>query len=1101
MKLQDLPFELCRDHLLCFLDEDYLFPMRLVSKIFSDWIWCYLVEKKSKYFIHVSVDNNQLTKVVDNYLIKLKNLKCIDLFSFGEINFLLLTDVGLYEIGRLTTIEELYLDDALKCTGSFMANWILNGSQLLHSIKVMELSNVKCEYFHLFKEFNNLKTLELQSNETISDTEMNETIIELPMSLESLSINYPLTQKNIQDIVRTSPNLKEFSFLATNLDDEDVSFILSSYSKIIEKFKMFIDESLSLEGKYLSVFSDFSFPCLKKIRIYWPFTDNPKVKSLQRSLFIPTLDKLRIFFNDGESSAVIDPLLTFIIRHNKLTSLHLDFMDYPSLEIKNERLIESLNNLSLKSVSIFGGFNLENYKEILINLMTGSNLEKLKWCDKELSEENQFVFLKDSMKSLHVLKLSGSLTESTVSSSLEELRSYSLEKVYGSSIFTSCIGFLPISLKFLDIIVNSPTRNHLKNLKDLVNLTSLKIEMTETIQDFNELRLPKSLGNIGFVCGEDVKFTGLEDGLLEALLSAENLRTLSFNCCSIKDDFIKGIVPYLKERLEILKILYNEEKALTIESTYYLSQFTRCRTLLLNSYDPSITSSIFSSFEHDNPRITIIFKHPYPESRKFYPKLNYENIEQVVSYTKQRISVREMKDASLAIQRLFYYSGEKIINYSESAEIFKLFLITFTYTDSLWKRDDIDSVFQMLDQLWKSKSISFDLSYNKVLKKVLRSIESQQSLYTVANILIDLNDFSFFYDFDSLLETVGTDVEYEDCLKDLVQRLLNEFFSGNKEISHYSGNLFVNIINTIADNCPEFTYISDFIDLLTHQNPFKISKKTLEAILKKKSIFVGDTSSGLPISIPNTTEELRQMSTEDLLDYAKTNISKKDHALHLVTVKVPKTGPFNTTYVSDPFIECGYEWMVEFLPVDEDEDYGNCSIFLTLNSTINHNEETGQFDRIRIEFSIRNFDMDASSYLIYSRKFDMILSSYGLFVEKQYVEPFSTRDEEFLIFKFFIGMKQITDTPIANHQVDIESFHKGRKELSTTNYPPLIHRMASEFPISIHTIVFRLRPENVGKVCYSDQFEAFGVKFSPRFTAMDNPQNFAFDGALLVPSG
>ena len=159
---------------------------------------------------------------------------------------------------------------------------------------------------------------------------------------------------------------------------------------------------------------------------------------------------------------------------------------------------------------------------------------------------------------------------------------------------------------------------------------------------------------------------------------------------------------------------------------------------------------------------------------------------------------------------------------------------------------------------------------------------------------------------------------------------------------------------------------------------------------------------------------------------------------------------------------------------------GNSTVFLTLNSTIPVENKQQVFDRIRLDFFICNFDLEPQSYLVHSRKFIMPEASYGVFLDKTHIAAYSTDDDDFLKFKFVVGMKKFEEEPFKPFN-NIEMFHVGRKELSSTNYPPIVHRWAAEFPLSIHTLTFRVSPDNIDRCCYSDKFTAFGAKFSACF--------------------
>ncbi|EFC37183.1 predicted protein [Naegleria gruberi] len=659
-----------------------------------------------------------------------------------------------------------------------------------------------------------------------------------------------------------------------------------------------------------------------------------------------------------------------------------------------------LSNVSQKieKFSLFARDTLSNITGSYFSVFSSnsfSHLKKLKVVWKSTSDETILNLQKNlSILSRTLERLNVVFTnEYDPSYELDTLLvNCKLEEVLGEAIEASVIPHLPrSSLKVLNVRVTNENVEYLKYLGEFKNLTTLKVCFGEQVTNLQECTFPSNITNLSFV-GE---ITGAEIGFKDWLLSTKILKELVFSRCKIQDEFIKDIIP-LSDELDILKIEYND--GLTQESTQYFRQFTNCRVLLLECFDSRVLSADYSLFEQEVNRVTVIMKEEPLSTKRIYPTIDYNDIDQCLSYVRERIYLREMKDACLAIEQLSSYVFLDI----SKAEICKLFLTAFQDETSV----DFYGIFDLLD---------------------------------------------------------------------MISRVLHQFIDGKQEICNFSGHVIINTVIAVVDHFPQNDSILDFINLVMSNEFFKSSKKTLELIAEKKA----------KIDTEFTETKIKPILKpigEDLFQFVQENIppQKKDYTIHIADVKVPKTGPFNTSYYSEPFIQFGHEWVVELLPDDEDECLGNSTVFLTLNSTIPVENKQQVFDRIRLDFFICNFDLEPQSYLVHSRKFIMPKASYGIFLDKTHIAAYSTDDDDFLKFKFVVGMKKVEEEPFKPFN-NIEMFHVGRKESSSTNYPPIVHRWATEFPLSIHTLTFRVSPDNIDRCCYSDKFTAFGAKFSACF--------------------
>ncbi|EFC37200.1 predicted protein [Naegleria gruberi] len=394
--------------------------MRFISKTFAEWIWYYFLNNKTQYFIHIGLDNHRIGGVVDNLLIKMKRLKVIDLFTFNSLDFWSLTDVGLCELGRLS-MEELRLSAATCVSGSFIVEWIMNASPLLESLKVLTLTNLKTEYFHLLKEFKNLKTLELMrlvSERKLHEEEMDQTVIGFPQSLTEFRSNYPLTRKNIEDITQQCPNLTVLVINPSYFDDSILSLVLSNVSQKIEKFSLFARDTLSnITGSFFSVFSSNSFSHLKKLKVAWKSTSDETILNLQKNLGLlsRTLERLNVVFtNEYDPSYELDTLLGCLCNLSKLSKLTLQFPRNFQFTILKEDILEQLKScLQLRILKIYGGTN-EIICFNVVKALIGQHLEKLLYhTDTYIDIEEEPFFFHDC-EDLKILDLQGEQFEDKI---------------------------------------------------------------------------------------------------------------------------------------------------------------------------------------------------------------------------------------------------------------------------------------------------------------------------------------------------------------------------------------------------------------------------------------------------------------------------------------------------------------------------------------------------------------------------------------------------------------------------------------------------------------------------------------------------------------
>ncbi|KAG2391818.1 hypothetical protein C9374_013303 [Naegleria lovaniensis] len=1087
-----VPNDVWIDHLFCFLTTNQLLKVRLITKSLSKLVWFYFRNFKTTYAIRVGTSNGKFSNIVDHFLVHLKKLRHIRYEDYNLVTTLALTDFGFTDLGRITTpIETLDLSDVEDISGSFLGSWGKMNSVLTQSLRTLRLYNTEFPFFTHFKHFKNLQELQLLRDiERIDyyEEEIQHLPIELPESLTHLTIHHPLVSEHINSIIEQCPNLTSVAVSNEYLRDKDISALLKGLPKL-EKFKI-IDitdeenDETHLRGKFYSTFKSHSFKNLKYLSLVWIFNADTKIVASQKNLgLLPSLETLKLIMQ-GNENCIIDTLVTTLASLTTLTSLSLLFKPYMKLEMTSKSLLRSLASslTKLARIEFIEGLNSAISQDFLSSLI-GSSLEALALAATDMVNID-FSFLKKCLKLIKLRvdivgserSLKNIFREFQTQAKLIEQKGGKLElplrKVSGATMVGGLIPYIPrtnitklslFQVKIKDLMI----------LCEFKKLTSLRINISEKIDSFKNIRFPESLKKLYFdLCPH---ITGLEPGFVENLLSLTRLRDLHFiECKLVCDEFVEQMLPL--NDYELRSIFFEEVDQITNNALHHLTRFTNCEVIVLKHCPNIITNSDYSIIKQENPQITVIFSETENEETDVLQEFNdlceedwlHGNLVDVYNRLEKRV-----KDLTSSRQLFLAHCYIRAYLVKDHLSAPNLFFLCYNYLDTLQHGiniGDIDGitlrVLNCLDELLENEHNFSNDEKEKTLaciSKCLEFLVTGQEFAKACEILLRFKKYKLVMDGIFKLDEVA----HTGGLDELISTIIDICLDGTFDLFDNYPTFY--IIQTLDSFVQYFSHIGKTLDLIHHVMKVPMFRShsafltSLDAMAKRVNPTDNFAASLQP--------ENMQIGNIDSIENVKQFIPPqfKDHFTYVATVKVPKD-PSHVLikhYRSEAFEAFGYLWTLEFGPNDspEENEVAQCSLYLTLLSTKPTSETSLLFDHIKLHYMLCNHDFTPGSYLVYTKNYKMASSSYGDFFDKRDVKYYS-KTEEYEIYKFVVCMK-IIDIKLAIPN-----------ELNPKLPPWILNNQKAQHPLSIHTVtVLSSGAIENGDDCYSDPFEAFGFKW------------------------
>lgn len=843
----------------------------------------------------------------------LKKLRHIRYEDYNLVTTLSLTDFGFTDLGRITIpIETLDLSDVEDINGSFLGSWAKMNSVLTQSLRVLKLFNTEFPFFTHFKHFKNLQELQLfRSIERVDyyEEEIQHLPIELPESLTTLSIDHALVSEHINSIIQQCPNLTSLAVCNEYLRDKDVSAILKGLPKL-EKFKI-IDvtdeesEESHLRGKFYSTFKFNTFKNLKYLSLCWNYGTDTKVMTGQKSLgLLPSLETLKLIMQ-GTPECNIDTLVTTLASLTTLTSLSLLFKSFMKLEMTNKNLLRSLpsNLAKLKTLEFIEGLNTDIAQDFLSSLVGGS-LETLILAVTDMVSLD-FSFLKKCLKLIKLRvdvvgserSLKNIFREFQTQAKLIEQKGGKLElplsKISGATMVGGLVPYFPRT-NITKLSLFQVKCKDLMILSEFKKLTSLRMNISEKIDNFKNIRFPESLKKLFFdLCPH---ITGLEQGFVDNLLSLTRLTDLHFiECKLICDEFVEKILPL--NDYELRSIFFEEIEQMTNHALHHLTRFTNCEVIVLKHCPNIITNMDYSIIKQEYPHITVIFSETENEQTDIlqeYDDLCEEDWlkgNAIDVFNRLEIMVKDLRSSrQLFLVHCYVKAYFTMFEVKDHLSAPSLLFLCYNYLDTLQNYIDNsdDTTIRVLNCLYELLENEHNFSDEEKEKtiscvsKCLEFLVTGQQFATACEILLKYKKYKSVMDgvfkLDELAPTGGLNI--------IISKIIEICLNGTFDLFENYPTFY--IVQTLDSLVQHFSHIGKTLELIHH-----IMKVPM---FRNNSAFLGtlDNMAKRVQPTDNFAASLQpqnvQIDNIDSIESVKKLVPPqfKDHFTYVATVKVPK---------------------------------------------------------------------------------------------------------------------------------------------------------------------------------------------------------------------